>query len=163
MEYNIRSLKTTDRQKILDVFNYFVKNSYAAYSELAESDEYFDRLKRISKGYPFYVVETADKDVIGYALLHPYYDMSAFENSARITYFIMPEHTRQGLGARLLKKLTVDARRIGIKSLLASISSKNKESIEFHRKSGFGECGRFKSVGRKWNEDFDEIWMQKFI
>ncbi|MCP4583079.1 MAG: N-acetyltransferase [candidate division Zixibacteria bacterium] len=163
MKYNIRPLKATDGRKVLDVFNYFVTNSNAAYTEHIEGPDYFERLKRISKEYPFYVVETSSKEVVGYALLHPYYDISAFRKAARITYFILPEHTRQGLGARLLKLLIDDARRIGIESLLASISSLNKESIEFHRKNGFLKCGQFKAVGRKWDKDFDEIWMQKFI
>jgi len=50
-----------------------------------------------------------------------------------------------------------------IKTLLASISSRNKESIAFHKKHGFIECGRFKDIGRKRGKPFDVVWMQKVI
>jgi phosphinothricin acetyltransferase len=45
--------------------------------------------------------------------------------------------------------------------LLANISSKNMESLTFHKKHGFFECGRMYEVGEKFNELFDVIWMQK--
>jgi phosphinothricin acetyltransferase len=48
-----------------------------------------------------------------------------------------------------------------INSLLANISSRNRQSLEFHRKNGFRECARFPKVGRKFGEDFDAVWMQK--
>ncbi len=50
---------------------------------------------------------------------------------------------------------------MGIDSLLVNISSRNRESLGFHLKNGFRECGRFLKVGRKFGEDFDAVWMQK--
>jgi L-amino acid N-acyltransferase YncA len=50
---------------------------------------------------------------------------------------------------------------MGIAAILASISFLNPESLAFHRKMGFQECGRFVAVGRKKERDFDEVWMQK--
>ena len=63
----------------------------------------------------------------------------------------------------MLKRLISDARKMKIKTLLASISSRNKESIAFHKKHGFIECGRFKDIGRKRGKLFDVVWMQKVI
>ena len=163
MEYKIRPVRDTDRQGVLNVFNYFVENGFAAYTEELEGPAYFDRLIRVSAGYPFYVVESEAGEIIGYALLHPYYALDAFRSAARITYFILPEYTRQGLGRKLLDMLIEDAGNMGIVSLLASISSRNEQSLNFHLKRGFVKCGEFKNVGCKWNQDFDEIWMQRFI
>jgi phosphinothricin acetyltransferase len=48
-----------------------------------------------------------------------------------------------------------------ITSLLANISSRNRQSLEFHLRNGFRECGRFLKVGHKFGEAFDVVWMQK--
>lgn len=58
-------------------------------------------------------------------------------------------------------RLVEQAAPLGIDSLVVSISSKNFESIAFHQKNGFRECGRFRQAGRKNGEDFDIVWMQK--
>lgn len=36
-------------------------------------------------------------------------------------------------------------------------------SINFHKKNGFIECGRFQRIGRKHGQTFDVIWMQKML
>jgi phosphinothricin acetyltransferase len=68
-----------------------------------------------------------------------------------------------GLGELLLHTLQRDAQKMNIESLLASISSLNQVSIDFHKKNGFFECGRFEGVGKKFGKEFDVVWMQKFI
>ncbi len=51
---------------------------------------------------------------------------------------------------------------MGIDSLAASVSSKNEESLAFHRKNGFRECGRFeRAAGSKNDQDFDIVWMRR--
>jgi phosphinothricin acetyltransferase len=52
---------------------------------------------------------------------------------------------------------------MGVKHLLANISSRNKQSIGFHLKNGFTECGRFHNIGRKKGDYFDVVWMEKEI
>jgi phosphinothricin acetyltransferase len=160
MKFKIRRVTLEDEQAILKIFNYFVENSFAAYTEHAEGSAFFKKLWGISSGYPFYLAEGQDGRPIGFALIHPYYGMNVFRKTARITYFILPEYTRSGLGKIFLDKLTQDARELGIENILASISSLNEQSINFHKKHGFIECGRFKSIGEKWDQVFDEIWMQ---
>jgi len=163
MNYKIRPMIPEDEREILAIFNYFVDNSFAAYSENPVGHDYFVKLQDISKGYPFYVAECPDGTLAGYALLHPYYPMDAFQRAVRVTYFILPEHTRQGVGVKFLDRLIKDAKAIGVDTLLASISSHNKQSLRFHTKLGFEKCGVFKAVGKKHGQDFDEIWMQMFI
>jgi len=48
-----------------------------------------------------------------------------------------------------------------IDRILASISSRNPESLAFHRRHGFEDCGRFPQVGHKHGEEFDVVWMSK--
>lgn len=163
MQFNIRDARFSDEGVILDIFNYFTENSYAAYTENPERSAFFKRLWQVSEGYPFYVAENSAGEIIGFALLHAYYQLPVFRRAARITYFIKTEYTRQGLGTMFLDKLIRDARELGIDNILASISSLNDQSLQFHLKHGFAECGRFLKAGRKWGRDFDEVWMQKLL
>ena len=75
----------------------------------------------------------------------------------------MPEFTWQGIGKKIMEFFIQEAKKINIATLLADISSLNKQSIKFHEKMGFAHCGRLRSVGRKFGKDFDVIWMQKLL
>lgn len=158
----IRKFSPEDKDSVIGILNYYVQHSFAAYPE---EDFNYDTLKglfELPEIYPFYVIEIAGK-VIGFGLLHPHLKMSTFRHTAEVTYFILPEYTAQGLGSKLLDMLLVDANKNGLEVILASISSFNTVSLNFHRKYGFEECGRFKKIGKKFNKNFDVVWMQKFL
>jgi len=56
-----------------------------------------------------------------------------------------------------------DGRSIGMINFIAHLSSKNEQSIQFHKKHGFTECGRLKDIGIKFGQLFDIVWVQKQI
>jgi phosphinothricin acetyltransferase len=163
MDYHIRKAKGKDREQIISIFNYYVENSYAAYPEHKADLGFFDKLRELATGYPLYVIDTSEGEVVGFGLMRPYHSSETFRRTAELTYFIHPAHTRKGLGTRLVSAFTRRAKEIGIDTLLADISSRNTASIDFHKKNGFRECGRLKRVGKKFGRDFDVVWMQKFI
>ncbi|KYK23909.1 hypothetical protein AYK25_00640 [Thermoplasmatales archaeon SM1-50] len=76
---------------------------------------------------------------------------------------MVKDETSKGIGQKALKKLEEEAKKIGITILLADISSENISSIEFHKKNGFKECGRFHHIGKKKGKYFDVVWMEKEI
>ena len=163
MEYRFRRVKEEDHPALVDIFNYYIENSYAAYRESKIDAAFVELLERVAGEYPFYTVETTDDDIVGFGMIHPYHPAEVFTRVAELSYFLAPAHTGRGLGTKLLNRLTEDARKRGIDTLVASISSRNEQGINFHKKHGFVECGRFKRIGRKWGDDFDMVWMQKFI
>ena len=162
-DYVIREVADQDQSAIVEIFNYFVEHSFAAYPSDRVGFAFFRNLCTMAEGYPFYVVATPDREVVGFGLLHKYHSAETFKRTAELTYFILPEHTRRGLGGRLLEMLIREAMKKGIDSLLASISSQNQISLDFHRTHGFSECGRFRRVGQKFGESFDVVWMQRFL
>jgi L-amino acid N-acyltransferase YncA len=160
MTYSFEELSDQHRSAVIDIFNYYVANSFAAYPESSVGYDVFDRFLAMAQGYPALVVKDDAGRVVGFAFLHPYRLGGTFRRTAEITYFILPEHTGQGLGAQILERFVGQAREQGIHTLLANISSLNAPSLRFHTKHGFRECGRFRRVGRKFGEDFDVVWMQ---
>jgi len=149
------------RRPVIDIFNYYIKNGFEAYREIPLGYEYFDSILEKSKEWPAIVAKAPSNDVIGFAYLHPYSNIETFKRTAKVTYFIHPEHTRKGVGKGFLEELVLRARRFGVDNLLAHISSLNEASLNFHLKNGFQECGRFKKIGRKLGRDFDIIWVQR--
>ena len=101
------------------------------------------------------------KKVVGFGFLKKYHPYPAFNRTAEAGYFILPEFTRNGLGGLLLEMLEKDARAMGVDNLVANISSLNPPSLEFHKKHGFSECGRFEKILTKFGLDLDIVWMQK--
>lgn len=162
MGYSIRDVKSGDRDQVVAIFNHFVSTSFAAYPDEEVGLEFFDSLQTRSQGLPFLVVEINHQPV-GFGLVGRYHQSAAFQHAGVLTYFILPQYTRSGLGTALLNRLVAGAKEWGISHLLAHISSRNEQSLEFHRKHGFTECGRFRGIGRKFNQSFDVVWVQKEI
>jgi phosphinothricin acetyltransferase len=160
MPYSFEEMSEQHRRPVVDIFNYFVAHSFAAYPEEPAGYAIFDRFLHVARGYPALVVKDDCGEVVGFAFLHPYHSASSLRRAAEITYFILPEHTRKGLGTAILERFVAQAPGLGVDTILASISSRNEGSIRFHRKNGFHECGRFRRVGRKFGKDFDIVWVQ---
>jgi L-amino acid N-acyltransferase YncA len=163
MSYSFEAMSDQHRRPVVDIFNHFVAHSFAAYPEQPISDEIFDRFRNMASGYPSLVIKDHSGQVVGFAFLHPYHSASSLRRAAEVTYFIMPEHTRQGLGTAILARFVAQAPALGVDTILASISSQNEGSIRLHRKNGFHECGRFVRAGRKFGQDFDIVWMQRHL
>jgi L-amino acid N-acyltransferase YncA len=163
MDYKIRKFINSDSTQVIDIFNHYILNGFAAYSEEVIDYRDIKIFKKMTAGYPFVVIEADSGQIGGFAFLRPYLRIDIFERVAEITYFILPDFTRKGLGRKLLNLMIKEAKTRSIDSILASISSLNEPSIRFHQKNGFSQCGCFESIGKKFNRDFDMVWMQKKI
>jgi phosphinothricin acetyltransferase len=163
MDYTIAQVSKGDEDAVIDIFNDYVENSFAAYPEGPVPHQFFDIFVNMSAGYPFLVAKNGEGDVLGFALLRPHSPMPAFSRTAEIACFIAPQNVGKGMGKAMQEQLLNEAKEKGITSILAGISSLNSASLAFHKKQGFQECGRFLKIGRKWGQDFDVVWMQKMI
>lgn len=72
----IREATPQDTQEMLEIFNYYIDNSFAAYLEIPVGPEFFktshdEGESNKSERYPFYVMEE-DNRVIGLVALRPY-------------------------------------------------------------------------------------------
>lgn len=164
MTMSFEAMTMEHGKDVMDIFNYYIENSFAAYMEQKLPYEFFGKIIEMSKGYPSYIIkDDTTQKVIGFCYLRAYYPMPAFRQTAELSYFISKEETGKGIGKKALAKLEQEAANMGIKHLLASISSRNEQSIMFHRNNGFTECGRLHGVGIKKGEPFDVVWMEKDI
>ena len=166
-KYLIREATTEDITGMLEVFNYYIENSFASYIETPVGPEFFQVIQNEkeqdeNEHFPFYVIEEIGK-IIGFGTLRPYFPFPNFRHTGVISYFLLPGHTRKGLGSGMLDKLYTEASKKKMKNLLVNVSSKNEASLNFHLKHGFIECGKFREVGTKFGKYFDIVWLQKFL
>ena len=161
MDYTFTPIKDEYRETIIDIFNHYVENSYAAYSETKLPYEAFYNFAQMFQGFPNAAVKDSNGKLIGFGFLRTYNPLPTFSHTAEISYFLSPIHTGKGIGRALLDYLIEEGKRKGITHILANISSLNIESITFHKKNGFFECGRFKNICKKNQRYFDVIWMQR--
>jgi L-amino acid N-acyltransferase YncA len=163
IQYRFERLSEEHRKPAIDILNYYIENGFATFSETKVNYDFFDHYLRESKGYPAVAVRSDSGEIIGTAYLGAYNPSKAFQRTAEIGYYIRRDWTRHGIGKAILDHFVEEARKIGIDSILASVSSLNDQSINFHLKNGFIECGRFRRIGRKFGRDFDLVWLQKHI
>jgi phosphinothricin acetyltransferase len=161
MEYRFEKMGSAHRQAVVDIYNYFIENSYAAYPDESFGYEIFDYFQKISDGYPAVIVRNGAGKIVGFAFMSSFHPVDTFSRTAVISYFILPQHTRKGVGRAILDRFEKECRRIGIEIILAHVSSLNKDSLMFHEANGFEECGRLRGVGTKFGRDFDVVWFQK--
>ncbi|MFX1308151.1 MAG: GNAT family N-acetyltransferase [Promethearchaeota archaeon] len=159
-EFRIRNVKDSDLNNVLSIFNSYIKNGFAAYPENEVSINFFNNIRQ--RAHSFYVLVLGTR-VIGFAFLKNYLPYENFKHTGQLTYFIDQKYTNKGLGTLLLNKLIKDAEEHGIYILLVNLSSLNQQSLNFHKKHGFFECGRFKNIAKKFNQFFDIIWMQRTL
>lgn len=135
---------------------------YSAYFSAPLPESFYERFLAMTAGYP--AVAALDGDtVVGFAFLRAYHPAPALKSCAEITYFIHPDHTRHGLGERLLDYLTKQAAAMGVTDIVASVSSLNPGSIAFHERHGFRQVGRLNGVGCKFGREFDVVYLQRSL
>lgn len=163
MDYSIRPACDGDAEAVAAIFNHFIQDSFAAYPSVPADKTAYHRLKALAGRLPMYAIETSSGAVVGFGLLRPLHFADTMTRSAEVTIFILPDHTRHGVGSRLLQRMEHDAVALGVDTLIGGASSHNPASLLFQQKHGFLRCGEFKRVGRKFDQDFDIVWMQKFL
>lgn len=163
MEIKFERMGEEHRKDVIDIFNYYIENGFAAYPDKKLPYEFFDMFLIITKDYPAVVIKSDNNEIIGFGFIHSYSPFSVFKETAEISYFIKEEATGQGIGKKILEYIESEAKKQNISSILASISSLNEGSINFHAKNGFKECGRFINIGKKFDRYFDVVWMQKIL
>jgi L-amino acid N-acyltransferase YncA len=163
MDIRLGPIAAGDGRAIVDLFNYYVTHSFAAFPEEPLPYPFFERLMEATRNLPNVAAKDAEGRLIGFALLRPHDPWTTSSHVAEISYFIAPEATGQGIGSKMLAELETRAKARGIRTLLAAISSLNDASLSFHRKHGFAEVGRLRNVHIKHGTPFDTVWMQKEI
>lgn len=164
MKIKFEKLETKHKTAMMEIHNYYTEIGTAAFPEFPMPEQFFEMLIQRIEDYPSYaVINEETLEMAGFCMLSEYHPFSTFKKTAVITYFISEKFTGTGIGSQCLEKLESDAVNMGIKQIIADVSSENQGSIKFHARHGFEMCGTLKGVGNKLGRDFDIVLMQKQI
>ena len=166
----IRNAKTSDADRLLEIYDYYVQNTAITFEyETPSLEEFTARIEHTMKRYPYLVVEV-DGRIEGYAYAGVFKDRAAYDWSTETTIYIAHDSRKSGLGRMLYEALEEKLKAMGIQNLYACIAYLDvedeyltKNSAEFHEHMGFSKVGVFHKCGYKFGRWYDMVWMEKLI
>ena len=101
--------------------------------------------------------------VVGFAYLTLMSQKSGWRFTRENTIYIDEGWRRKGIGALLLGALLAEAHRLGVRLVVASITSDNDASIALHGRFGFEVVGTLRDAGWKFGRRHSTTYMQRLI
>ena len=117
----------------------------------------------VSRGFPYIVaINDSSNEIIGYSYADSYRSRSAYRYSVENSVYVSRNHCGKGIGKLLLGNLLMQLEKLGIKTCVAVLGTKedNPQSFHLHSSFGFESVGVYKSIGFKNNKFIDRLHMQ---
>lgn len=168
--YEIRKAEITDAKRLLEIYDYYVKNTAITFEyETPSLDEFASRMENIMKRYPYLVIEK-DNRIEGYAYAGIFKNRAAYDWSCETTIYLDHNERKNGMGRMLYVALEEKLKEMGILNMYACIGYPDEEdeyltknSALFHEHLGFAKVGEFHKCGYKFGRWYNMIWMEKII
>lgn len=166
----IRDATLEDAGRILEIYDYYVKNTAISFEHDTPSlAEFQARMEKTMERYPYLVI-LQDGRIEGYAYAGPFVGRAAYDWSCELTVYLAPDARKHGMGRMIYEALEKALRDMGILNLYACIGYPEHEdeyltanSADFHRHLGFEKVGEFHQCGYKFGRWYHMIWMEKVI
>lgn len=166
----IRNATLEDAGRILEIYDYYVKNTAITFEyDTPTLTEFRKRMEKTMERYPYLVIEV-DGHIEGYAYAGPFGGRAAYDWSCETTIYLNHNAKKCGLGRKLYEALEQALQSMGILNLYACIGYPQQEdeylttnSADFHEHFGFKKVGEFYKCGYKFNRWYHMIWMEKIV
>lgn len=164
MAIAIRNADRNDVPVILEIVNHAIAHTTTNYNY--EPDKLEERLawfeKKQLQSEPVLVITVAEK-IQGFATYGSFREKYGYRFTAEHSVYVSPGNEGKGLGTLLMQELIAKARENGLHSLIGGIDAENTDSIRFHEKFGFRECGRIPQAAFKFGRWLDLVFMQLIL
>lgn len=161
-----RDALETDMVQVLEIYNYYIKNSVVTFDlEPMSISDWLEKFRWI-KGLelPFIVVQGSNQQILGFAYVAPWRAKAAYRRTVEDSIYLRPAATGKRIGTKLLEHLIKLSKDAGVKEIVAVISDKGAESsIRIHENAGFKHQGHLGKVGFKFNRWLGTVLMQLSI
>ena len=166
----IRNAKTEDAERLLEIYDYYVRKTAISFEyDTPSLEEFTARMENIMRRYPYLVIEV-DGRIEGYAYAGVFKDRAAYDRSCETTIYIAHDARKSGLGRMLYEALEEKLKAMGILNMYACIGYPDvedeyltKNSAGFHEHLGYSKVGVFNKCGYKFGRWYNMIWMEKII
>lgn len=158
---SIRTATIADVPAMLEIYDYFVKNTAVSFEYVTPTaEEFTERLREHIVFYPWLVWEE-DGKVLGYAYAGRPFERAAYSWNAEISCYLHESIRGKGVGKALYCEIESILKRQGIRRVYAVVTSANQPSIAFHKALGYRHFATFQSTGFKLGAWYDVIWLEK--
>ncbi|HEX8269845.1 MAG TPA: GNAT family N-acetyltransferase [Flavobacterium sp.] len=164
MDVSIRKAKNQDLAAILEIVNYSIVNTTANYNYEPQSIEaqqlWFEH--KLRENFPVIVAEL-DQKVVGYGTYGTFREKIGYQFTVEHSVYVGPGYVGKGIGKLILLELIALATENGFHTMIGGIDAANTDSIDFHKRFGFVECGIIKEAGFKFGRWLDLQFMQLLL
>jgi L-amino acid N-acyltransferase YncA len=165
-EVVIRDAAETDLVQIIEIYNYYVRNSVVTFDlEPMPVEDWREKFNWIQDlGLPFVVAISPGGQTLGFAYVAPWRQKAAYRRTVENSIYLRPAATGKRVGTNLLRVLIEKSKAAGVKEIVAVISDKGAESsIALHESFGFKHQGHLGKVGFKFGRWLGTVLMQKSL
>lgn len=157
----IRPVLPSDAKELLAIYAPYVTDATITFEyDIPSISEFTNRIKNISKSFPYLVAEENGK-ILGYAYASTYYARASYDWTCELSIYLDKDVRSKKIGSQLYDTLEKELVNQGYVNLLACISLPNDISIAFHKKRGFNQVAHFPKIGFKFEQWHDIVWLQK--
>ncbi len=162
----IRAAQITDIGEVLEIYNFYVKNSAVTFDlepmTLTEWREKFDWLASLK--LPFLVAVSPSGQILGFAYVAPWRAKAAYRRTVEDSIYLRPAAIGKRVGTKLMQELLTAAKAAGVREVVAVISDRGADaSIQLHKSFGFKNQGHLAKVGFKFERWLGTILLQKSL
>jgi phosphinothricin acetyltransferase len=166
VELLIRSATRTDLAALTEIYNHYIRSSYATFDldefTVEERAAWFDVHNSDSRH--LLVVAEAEGQVVGYATSSMFRAKAAYDGSVETTVYVSPTGLGHGVGralyAELIERLVHEPR---LHRAYAGVALPNDASVALHVDCGFTVIGTFTEAGHKFGEYVDVQWFERSL
>jgi len=170
MEITIRTASVKDAPKLLEIYEYYVKNTAITFEfEVPTLAEFEQRITTTLQNYPYLVAEV-DGNIAGYVYASRFRARAAYDWSASTSIYLSKKYQRLGIGRMLYERLEEILKKQNIINIYAGVADPVEEdeyltrnSERFHEAMGYKTVARFHQCGSKFGRWYNLLEMEKII
>lgn len=159
----IRPVNSSDLERILEIYRYYILNTTITFEERVPSvEEFRKRVESIASQYPYIVAEFED-EIAGFAYATKFRNRSAYRWVVEVALYVDIRYQEKGVGKNLLGELLDILLKLGYYDAYAVITLPNDRSVALFESSGFTKNTILKKAGYKNGTWCDAgIWEKNF-
>jgi phosphinothricin acetyltransferase len=165
LSVEIRPGHSGDLERLVEIYNYYIKHTHAAFSENEYGVE--DRREWLGEYsaagvHRLFVAVDGDR-LLGYATSSRYRPQLAFRNTVESSVYLDPGAVGRGLGGRLYDCLLTALVETPAERVLAAVALPNPASIALHLSRGFTVVGTFTDYAVKNGQAISSTWLERGV
>ena len=142
-----RPASREDAAAVTEIYNQGIEDRIAEPRSPADIESWFDTARA------FVAVCDPSREVVGYAVAHPYADRDCYRGIGAFSVYVRRSHRGRGVGRIAMAALVETSRAAGLWKLVSRIFPENRASLSLMARMGFKEIGVYAKHGK-----LDGVW-----